>query len=184
MAYRKTPKVLEHLEALRARFIEATLEDIAAVGAANINVKSTAKRAGIPVGSVYRLFPDAGELVAAAIRQRRNMDIALMRMAEGPFAGVRAVNEALTVLFLRLNPPTLARALFDDGSYRIAIRDELAKILLANAPAPKDRAPIYAAGALGLLVGIACTGKAAPETAPAAVSMALRAMGFVAKVPA
>lgn len=54
--------------------LEAVLDELAAHGYAHLTVESVAARAGVAKTTVYRRWPTKGELVVAAILQRKDAD--------------------------------------------------------------------------------------------------------------
>lgn len=168
MAYRKTEKVLADLEAVRNGLIACAIDEIRKSGREGMTMEAVKDRAGCSVGALYNRFPDLGELLAAVTAQLLDRDIKAMRAA-GTLAG------ALAVLHARLSSPRLLRFLMDQPAYRLGLRAELEMLIGGRASKARTMA---AAGAIGVIVGLADVDDGARAGAPAAVLLALRAIGM------
>jgi AcrR family transcriptional regulator len=196
VAYRRTERVRARLSASRERILTAALEIVAEHGYRGCSVTAVAERAGVATGSVYRHFPAKADLVAEVFRtvSQREAD-ALVRAAElesgaaariaamiETFAGralrsprqayallaepVDAAVDAERLIFRRLNHTTFARVI-EEG-------------VAAGELPPQDVAISAAAlvGAVGeALVGPLAAGSAGPQTIPALIDFAQRALG-------
>ena len=67
MAYRRTERVIQRLNARRDSVVAAAHEIAAEVGLDAVQIVPVAARAGIAAGTVYRYFPAKTDLVAALI---------------------------------------------------------------------------------------------------------------------
>ncbi|WP_370937040.1 TetR/AcrR family transcriptional regulator [Amycolatopsis sp. cg13] len=113
MAYRRTPKVQERLDALRDSILDATVQQLAEHGYSGCSVAAVAERAGVAVGTVYRHFPTKADLVVRVFRQVVSREVEAVRSAAAgpadPMARVVAVFETFAVRALKA--PRLAYAL-------------------------------------------------------------------------
>jgi AcrR family transcriptional regulator len=66
MAYQKTERVLAKSQETRERILRAVLQLVAEGGWRAVQIASVASIAGVATGSVYRYFPDKGDLLAQA----------------------------------------------------------------------------------------------------------------------
>ncbi|MES2423307.1 MAG: TetR/AcrR family transcriptional regulator [Pseudomonadota bacterium] len=66
MAYQKTERVLAKSKETRERILRAVLQLVAEGGWRAVQIASVASIAGVAIGSVYRYFPDKGDLLAQA----------------------------------------------------------------------------------------------------------------------
>lgn len=137
MVYRKTEKVLAHLEARRAGIIAAAIDVIAKSGMEGLTTDAVADRAAIGVGLIYKYFPDKTELVAAVVAQLLARDLAAIREAIGTRKRAEALDTGIRTYINRVV-----------SNYALVIQ-------IATAPAYRDgikrefRALIQSAGISG-----------------------------------
>lgn len=168
MAYRKTEKVLADLEAVRNGLIASAIDVIRKSGRDGLTMDAVRARAGCSVGALYNRFPDLGELLAAVTAQLLGRDVEAMRAA-GSLAG------ALAVLHARLECPNLLRLLMEQPAYRLGLRAEIETLIGGRASKARTLA---AAGAIGAITGLADVDDGSENNAPAALLLALRAIGL------
>ncbi|WP_020659498.1 TetR/AcrR family transcriptional regulator [Amycolatopsis benzoatilytica] len=163
MAYRRTPKVQERLDALRDTILDATVQQLAEHGYAGCSVAAVAERAGVAVGTVYRHFPTKADLVVRVFRQVVSHEVDAVRSAAGPddpVARVVAVFETFAVRALKA--PRLAYALLAEPvdavieaerlEFRRVFRDVVAEHVAAGVRAgllPGQDAAVSAAALVG-----------------------------------
>ena len=196
MAYRRTPQVQARLSASRERILSAALALVAEDGYAGCSVVAVADRAGVATGSVYRHFPAKAQLVAEVFRtvSQREAD-ALILAAEREsgahariatmietFAGraLRAPRQAYALLAEPVDPAVDAERLI----FRRLNHTTFARVIAEGVTAgelPPQNVEVSAAalvGAIGeALVGPLAAGSADPDTIPALIVFARRAVG-------
>lgn len=184
------------LSASRERILSAALALLAEHGYAGCSVAAVAERAGIATGSVYRHFPAKATLVAEVFRtvSQREAD-ALIRAAEQEhgapariaamietFAGraLRAPRQAYALLAEPVDPAVDAERLI----FRRLNHTTFAQVIadgVADGELPPQDVEVSAAalvGAIGeALVGPLAAGSAGPDTIPALIAFAQRAVG-------
>jgi AcrR family transcriptional regulator len=196
VAYRRTERVEARLNASRERILSAALALVAEHGYAGCSVAAVAERAGVATGSVYRHFPAKAELIAEVFRtvSQREVD-ALVRAAElesgaparitamiETFAGraLRAPRQAYALLAEPVDPVVDAERLAFRRLHHTAFAGVIADGVAAGELPPQDVQVGAAAlvGAVGeALVGPLAAGCAGPETIPALIAFAHRALG-------
>lgn len=153
MAYRKTEKVLAHLDAQRDAILDAAESLIAKYGLGALNMADAASRAGMAAGSVYKYFPDKREVFAALVARALARDVMAMRAAAaGERYPLNALARAIAVFYHGLGEPRLFRAIASEVGYRAGVRSELARLLrLARDDLPPNQIRILAASAFGII---------------------------------
>lgn len=111
----------------RQSILDAALEEAAAHGPANLNIKAVAERANVPVGSLYQYFGDRDTLVrlSCVLASRR---IAAILAFATPYLTELPLEEALRVYLEQSlawckSEPTLMR-LYCTAAYNVAFRRE------------------------------------------------------------
>lgn len=203
MAYRRTERVQQRLQARHDALIAAARALAAERGMDAVQIAPVADRAGIAAGTVYRYFPAKTALVAALVANVADAELAVLRAAAaaapGPlsalaaavvtFAG-RAARERRLIWAVTVEPvdpeidaPRLA--------FRRALTAEFAECLTAARAAGHlaDTDPALAAPALVGALLESLVGPLAPDANPAAAGgrdavqalalFALRAVGIV-----
>jgi AcrR family transcriptional regulator len=94
MAYRRTERVVQRLNARRDSVVDAAHEIAAEAGLAAVQIVPVAARAGIAAGTVYRYFPAKTDLVAALIEGVTAKETAAIKRAAaaapGPLSALSA----------------------------------------------------------------------------------------------
>ena len=94
MAYRRTERVVQRLNARRDSVVDAAKDIAAEAGLAAVQIVPVAARAGIAAGTVYRYFPAKADLVAALIEAVSAREIAAITQAAakapGPLSALAA----------------------------------------------------------------------------------------------
>lgn len=178
MAYRKTDEVLAAEAARRQQIIAAALDVMADGDEPQLHV--VAARAGYANGTMYRYFPDKGELMTAAAGAVLTADLTAMREAASRERfPMNALGAAMAVFYRRLKRPRLARTLAALPAYRNAIRRELAGLIERAADVEPVEAKLLAAASLGALYGVWEALGVKHEDGPrAAVRFALLGLGM------
>lgn len=178
MAYRKTEKVLAELEAVRTSIIASAIDVIRKSGHEGLTMDGVKARAKCSVGALYSRFPDLAELNAAVTTQLLNRDVEAIRAlpAGDP---IQTLAGALLVFYSRLENPNLLRMLMAQPAYRLALRAEVERLIRAAGidGTAKERA-MAAAAALGAIAGLVDVADGSKTRAPAAILLALRAVGI------
>lgn len=99
MAYRRTERVVQRLNARRDSVIAAAHEIAAESGLAAVQIVPVAARAGIAAGTVYRYFPAKADLVAALIGEVAAQECAAMQRAASAAPGRLSALAAAIVTF-------------------------------------------------------------------------------------
>lgn len=153
MAYRKTDAVLATEAERRQEIIKAALDVMADGDEPQLHI--VAARAGYANGTMYKYFPDKGELMNAAAGSVLAADLAAMREAASRERfPINALAKALAVFYRRLARPRLVRALAEMPAYRNGIRRELAGLIGKAADVEGAEAKLLAAASLGALYGV------------------------------
>ncbi len=179
MAYRKTAKVKAHLENKRNLIIACAVDILAKDGMAEMTIENVATRANVAMGSLYQYFPDAREFRFAVIGHLLEGDIAAIReAAEAVHYPINRVAAALSVFYARLETRPLARAVSESEAYRLAIREELAKLIGPAFDLSPSGRRLAAAAALGALFGaFEASGPSRGSGAVEACAFVLRGLG-------
>lgn len=82
MAYAKSEKIIEGIEARKARIVAATFQIIAKSGLPGFTMGAVATRARLSEGLIYKHWADKTELLAAATAQVLARDLALLRAGD------------------------------------------------------------------------------------------------------
>jgi AcrR family transcriptional regulator len=94
MAYRRTPRVVQRLNARRASIVAAARDIAAESGLAAVQIVPVAARAGMATGTVYRYFQAKAHLVAAVIEEVAAQESAAIgtaaAAAPGPLSALTA----------------------------------------------------------------------------------------------
>ncbi len=166
MAYRRTPAVQQRLDSVRTQLLDAALSLVAERGYAGCSVVEVAARAGVGTGTVYRYFPNKGELFAEVFRTACSKEVAAFTAAaavQDPECECLRITAAIETFTRRaLHAPRLAYALLAEPvdtlvdaerlAFREAYRDLLATVLVAGihkGQIPAQDAEVTAAGLIG-----------------------------------
>ncbi|WP_406404815.1 TetR/AcrR family transcriptional regulator [Streptomyces sp. NBC_00879] len=196
MAYRRTPEMQARLTALRGRILTAALDIVAEQGYAGCSVAAVAARADVATGSVYRHFPAKSDLVAEVFRTASQREIDAVTRAADLEETMDARLAAIVETFAgrALASPRLAYALLAEpvdpavDSERLAFRrayaDGFARYItegIARGELPDQNPEVSATAMVGAiseaLVGPLAAGSAGPDTIPALIAFARRALG-------
>src|SRR5512140_3426906 len=94
MAYRRTERVVQRLNARRDSVVAAAHEIAAESGLAAVQIAPVAVRAGIAAGTVYRYFPAKTDLVAALVAAFSARELVALesaaKAAPGPLSALAA----------------------------------------------------------------------------------------------
>jgi len=184
MAYRKTRDVRDALAAKRELIVTSAVALLERTGEAG--VIAVAAKAGVATGTLYVHFPDARELVAAAIARRLKDDLTAMDHAQ--LTATKPIASAAASIAVYINRARKCRGLASitaDVTYRNGIvRAFEARITAAKRdldPRQRPLPPELAAAAIyGALNAVLIT-KGLPATgdvvAPGLVLLALQMMG-------
>jgi AcrR family transcriptional regulator len=196
VAYRRTPQIQARLDAQRTALLDAAGALLGDRGYAACSISAVAARAGISTGSVYTHFPSKSVLVADVFRTVVGREVEAVRaaVAAEPYAldRVRAVIE--TFAGRALKQPRRAYALLAEPvdpivdelrlQFRLAFRDVLAGAVadgVATGELPHQHPAVVAAALVGAiaeaLVGPLADGVDDPDTVPALINFAHRAVG-------
>lgn len=170
MAYRKTEKVLAQLEAKRNSLIAASIDVIEKVGLDGLTTDGVCERAGVAAGLLYRYFPDKTELLAAAVAQCLERDLAAMK-EQSNTDGLRGAIAALASRWV-INYRIISQ-IGRFPAYREGVRRELARLIRASDAA--ESPALLASVVYGALFEAAGTIRTRDE--PALCAAALRACG-------
>lgn len=166
MAYRKTEKVLAHIEARRAGIIAAAIDVIARSGMEGLTTDAVANRAAIADGLIYKYFADKTELVAAVVALVLARDIAAVKESG-------TLESALPVFFHRFaSNYRLMSAIGREPAYREGMKRELARLIRATEPA--ESPAVLAAAVYGAIFEAAGLGA---RVEPALSAIVLRGLG-------
>jgi AcrR family transcriptional regulator len=167
VAYRRTPAVQERLDAVRAELLAAALSLVAEQGYAGCSVADVAATAGVGTGTVYRYFPNKGELFAEVFRAACSKEVAAFTAAaqavpDPPCECLRITAAIETFTGRALHAPQLAYALLAEPvdalvdaerlAFRESYRDLLATVLtdgIRRAQIPEQDVEVTAAGLIG-----------------------------------
>lgn len=113
MAYRRTPRMQERIDATRAQIADAARRLVAASGYAGTGIPDIARAAGISTGSIYRHFPSKAALFQEVFQKASRHEIAAFaQAAQVPgTAPERLAGMVETFARRALRGRTLARAL-------------------------------------------------------------------------
>ena len=173
MAYRRTERVVQRLNARRDTIVAAAVALAAEQGMDAVQVVPVAERAGIAAGTVYRYFPSKTDLVAALVEGVVEREIAAVRRAAMAAPGPLSALAAAIVAFAararrqqRLIFAVLAEPVERDiAALRLAQRKLLAGEFEARIRAAIDGAhlpPLDATPAAAALVGALLEGLVGP----------------------
>ncbi|MQY07847.1 Fatty acid metabolism regulator protein [Actinomadura sp. RB68] len=184
------------LTASRERVLAAALELVAEHGYRGCSVTAVAERAGMATGSVYRHFPAKADLVAEVFRtaSQREVDAVARAAALEGTARERVAATVRTFAGRALRAPRLAYALLAEPvdpaveAERLVFRRAYADVIaayvaegVATGELPAQDPALSATalvGAIGeALVGPLQAGAIGPETVPALILFAQRALG-------
>ena len=166
MAYRRTPAVQQRLDGVRTQLLDAALSLVAERGYAGCAVAEVATRAGVGTGTVYRYFPNKGELFAEVFRTACSKEVAAFTAAAAvpdPKCECLRITAAVETFTRRaLHAPRLAYALLAEPVdalvdaerlvFREAYRELLATVLVAGVhkgQIPAQDVEVTAAGLIG-----------------------------------
>jgi len=167
MAYRRTPAVQQRLDAVRTQLLDAALSLVAEQGYAGCAVAEVAAGAGVGTGTVYRYFPNKGELFAEVFRIACSKEVAAFTAAAHavPDAACECgrITAAIATFTRRaLHAPRLAYALLAEPvdalvdaerlAFRESYRDLLATVLtdgVHKGQIPAQDVEVTAAGLIG-----------------------------------
>ncbi len=197
MAYRRTDRVLAHLNARQEAILSAARALTAESGTSAVQIIPVAERAGIAVGTVYRYFPSKEDLVDRLLGALAAQELEAVRHAAagapGPLSAVAAAVLAFAGRALR--EPRLALALLSAGedeaadagrlSLRRGLTDEFAGLIgtaITSGGLPRQDARFAAAAIIGTVLEGSLRPRAGDEPgkaqqAPALALFALRALG-------
>ena len=174
MAYRKTEKVLAHLEARRAGIIAAAIDVIAKSGMEGLTTDAIAERGSISVGLIFHYFPDMIELKAGVIAHLLARDITTVKGCGNNLA------KAVSVIFnLFSGNYRLMSAVGREPAYREGMKRELARLIRATDPTSSP-------GLLGAVVygAIFEAASIGPRVEKELTSACLKVIGVRSKAPA
>lgn len=198
MAYRRTPAVEQRLEAARARLLEAATALVAERGYAGCSMAAVAERAGAGTGTVYRYFPNKGELFAEVFRNACTREVAAATAAGAEVTDdshVSAIVASISTFAERaLKAPALAYALLAEpvdplvDTERMAFRESFGDLFAVATQSaidagevPDQDAAITGAaivGAIGeALIMPLAKGNADAHIVPALITFTIRALG-------
>ncbi|MGZ5836694.1 MAG: TetR/AcrR family transcriptional regulator [Xanthobacteraceae bacterium] len=202
MAYRRTERVVQRLNARRDSVVAAAHEIAAESGLAAVQIVPVAARAGIAAGTVYRYFPAKTDLVAALIEGVTAQECkAISRAAAaapGPLSALAAGIVAFAVRAVRqrrLIWAVLSQPVDHDieelrAQSRRALASEFERLIAAAVSGqnlPEQDAPLASValvgalleGLVGPLAADAKNDKPARDAVQALTLMALRGLGVV-----
>lgn len=184
------------LEAARTRILDAATALVAERGYGGCSVAAVAERAEIGTGTVYRYFPNKGELFAEVFRNACTREVAAATAAGAAAdSSVSAIVASITTFAERaLKAPILAYALLAEpvdplvDTERMAFRESFGDTLAVAAQSaidageiPDQDAGITGAaivGAIGeALIMPLAKGTADPHIVPALIKFTVRALG-------
>jgi AcrR family transcriptional regulator len=170
MVYRKTEKVLAQIEAKRNSIIASAIDVIGKSGMDGLTTDAVAERAGISNGLIYNYFPDKTELLAAAVAQCLERDLAAMKEQ----SNTDGLPGAVSVLASRwvLNYRVISH-IGRFPAYREGIRRELARLIRASEAT--ESSALLASVVYGALFEAASYIR--PRDEPALCAAVLRAVG-------
>lgn len=178
MAYRKTAKVRAHLEGRRNLAIACGVDILTQDGLEAMTTDAVAKAADMSVGSFYQHFPDAREFRNAVIGHLLEADITAIRAAADRPGPLPALAAAMAVFYERLETRPLARAVGESEAYRLAVCEELGKLMHAAFDLSPSGRRLAAAAAVGALFGaFEISGPSRGSGAVAACEFVLRGLG-------
>lgn len=200
MVYRRTPAVQRRLEAARVRLLDAATALVAERGYAGCSMAAVAERAEVGTGTVYRYFPNKGELFAEVFRNACSREVAAATAAGALVAADSGSHVNAMVALVQtfaeraLMAPTLAYALMAEpvdplvDIERLAFRESYGDALAAGTRAaigageiPDQDASITGAaivGAIGeALIMPLAQGSADSKIVPALITFTVRALG-------
>lgn len=198
MAYRRTPAIQRRLDEARARILAAATGLVAERGYSGCSMAAVAKSADVGTGTVYRYFPNKGELFAEVFRNACTREVAAASAAGAAVADTSHVSGIVasirTFAERALMAPTLAYALLAEpvdplvDAERLAFRESFGDSLAAATRSaveageiPDQNADISGAalvGAIGeALVMPLAKGQADPDIVPALIEFTVRALG-------
>jgi AcrR family transcriptional regulator len=195
VAYRRTPRVQARLDAQHGALVEAAAAILAEDGYAGCSIAAVAARAGVASGTVYTHFRSKTDLAAEVFLRIVTREVEAVRAAA---AGGSAVERTVAIIDTfagrALKSPRRAYALLAEPvdpavdelrlAFRRAFRDVIADAIehgVADGELPPQNATVVAAalvGAIGeALIGPLVTGAPDPDTVPALIQFAIRAVG-------
>ena len=198
MAYRRTHAVEQRLEAARARLLDAATALVAERGYAGCSMAAVAKSAQVGTGTVYRYFPNKGELFAEVFRNACTREVAAATAAGASVTDdshVSAIVASIRTFAERaLKAPKLAFALLAEpvdplvDTERTAFRESFGDLLAVATQSaieageiPTQNAGITGAalvGAIGeALIMPLAKGNADPHIVPGLITFTIRALG-------
>lgn len=165
MAYRRTAGVELRLADNRNRILEAARRLVSEGGWPEAQVGHVAAAAGMATGTVYRYFPSKAQLCVEVLStvSQREVDV-LQAIADGPGAAMERLHSAVTAFVVRaMRNRRLAYALIAEPcepeidqarlTYRHAISEHIARIVLAGQDAGDFRAKLDPNTAATVIVG-------------------------------
>ncbi len=202
MAYRRTERVMQRLNARREAVVVAARDLAAEAGMQAVQVVPVADRAGIAAGTVYRYFPSKGDLVAALADKVMAREVAAVRRAADAAPGpLSALAAAIVTLAARcaLQRRLMAAMLLEPADHdfealRLRCRRQLADELAARIAAavtsdllPQQDVVLASAtligglleGLIGPLAGAGGDAASTRDAVQAVTLAALRGLGVV-----
>jgi AcrR family transcriptional regulator len=162
MAYRRTARVIQRLNARRDSVVAAARDIASESGLAAVQIVPVAARAGMATGTVYRYFPAKTDLVAAVIGEVITQECAAISVAAAAAPGPLSALAAGIVTF----------------SARIARRRQLIRAVLSQ-PVDSEIEHLRAAARQALtaeferLISVAVEGQNLPEQEARLASVAV-----------
>jgi AcrR family transcriptional regulator len=195
MAYRRTPRIQQRLDAQRKAVVIAAAELLAEQGYAGCTVAAVAARAGVATGTVYKHFTGKVELIAEVFRSVVTHEVEVVRQAAARGSAAECTTAVLETFARRaLKSPKRAYVLLVEPvhpaidelrlEFRRTFRDVITAAIergVAAGELPPQNAAVVAAalvGALGeALIGPLATGAEDPDVIPTLINFTLRAIG-------
>jgi AcrR family transcriptional regulator len=195
VAYRRTPRVQDRLDAQRDAIIAAAAALLAENGYAGTTVAAVSARAGVAAGTVYKQFTGKVELIAEVFRSIVAHEVDVVRDAAASGSALDRATAVIETFSRRaLKSPRRAYVLLVEPvdpvidelrlEFRRAFRDVITDAIergVADGELPPQNASVVAAalvGALGeALVGPLATGADDPDIVPTLIAFTHRAIG-------
>jgi AcrR family transcriptional regulator len=195
VAYRRTPRVQDRLDAQRDAIVAAAAALLAEDGYAGTTVSAVSARAGVATGTVYKQFAGKVELIAEVFRSIVTHEVDVVREAAASGSALDRATAVIETFSRRaLKSPRRAYVLLVEPvdpvidelrlEFRRAFRDVITDAIergVADGELPPQNASVVAAalvGALGeALVGPLATGADDPDLVPTLIAFTHRAIG-------
>ncbi len=179
MVYRPTENTRKVAQERRARIITTALEHIGDVGWRDFNCHTVAERMGIGVGTIYNYFPNAHELVEAAMGLLAISDVEGVRSTHHD-PQVR-LSRAVRTLVLRSNACKVASGAATHPHYRATITRVLEEAIAACVRAriiPRTNPSLLANALYGAVTNVLASDPSpTDETQDLLQTMVLRLVG-------